>query len=137
MSKDEKKNEEVVEEKVETKEKVSKTKEKGEFDDINRSDKKFSIVKVIGNFIFWGVFIIFIGLAVIAYINYNALENDEEPSMYSSMEEYKIDEDGNKADEGENVTVYNYYIYKVVEHYNEDGRQVSLKLWFLDDVTKD
>ncbi len=110
-------------------EKEVKSKDKAEFEDINKSNKKFSIVKTIGNFIFWAIFIIFIALAIIAYINYNKIENDEEASMYSSKEEYKIDD--------ENVTVYNYFIYKVVEHYNDEGRQVSLKLWFLDDVNED
>ncbi len=141
MDKKEKEITEVVEEKKVDKVKDTKKEEKFERILDEKEKVKSSPLKIIGNVIFWGAFIVFVILAIVAYLNYNRLENDEEPAYYSSMEEYKIDDEGNKldknADEGENVTVYNYYIYKVVEHYNNDGRQVSLKLWFLDDVTKD
>ncbi len=126
---EEKNNAESVKETVDSPVQEKTKKEKSEFDDIIRSNKKGGIFKFIGNLIFWLLFIFLVGLAVIAYLNYNKVENDEEASMYFDKNEYVIEE--------ENVTVYSYLVYKVIDHESADGRQVSLKLWFLDDINED
>ncbi len=87
---------------------------------------KKNVLKIIGNVVFWTVFAVLLVIAGIAFLNFTKVEKGEEASMYSSKEQYEED--------GTNVTVYNYFLYKVVELNSNDQSSVSLKLWFLDDM---
>ena len=55
------------------------------------------------------------------------VKDGKEPNGYASTKTY--------TEETKNVTVYNYYAYKIVKVTDASGKTtVSLKLWFLDDV---
>ncbi len=99
------------------------------FEKIIDEKEKFNVVKLIGNIIFWGVFSVFVVLAIVAFLNYTKVESGDEPYFAFSEKEYNED--------GTDVTVYDYYIYKVVEAQSSENKSVSLKLWFLDDINKD
>ncbi len=125
--------------KVEKQVKEAKTEEvveETEKIDVKKSDlkkdkkekKEFNAIKFIWNAFFWTAFVIFVAMAVGAFVNYNKIEKNEEPFFYFDKEEYK-------TDSGANVTVYDYFVYKIVEEY-EGTASVSLKLWFLPDIAE-
>lgn len=89
---------------------------------------KGKVIKVVWNVVFYGILAIFAFCAIFGIINFNKVKDGNEPSGYSSTKSY--------VEEEKNITVYNYYVYKIVEVTdNETGKTtVSLKLWFLDDA---
>lgn len=125
--KDNKKEMAIKEEKV--KEVAKEITIKKETDEVFYDDKeKGKIVKIIWNVVFYGILVIFAFCAIFGIINFNKVKDGNEPSGYSSTKTY--------VEEDKNVTVYNYYVYKIVKVVDGEGKKntVSLKLWFLDDV---
>lgn len=97
--------------------------ENGEFVE---EHKKRNIGRLIGNIIFYLVLAVFAVCAVFGVINFNKVKDNEQPMGYMSEETYQKDD--------KTVTVYNYFIYKIVKVKSDENTTVSLKLWFLDDV---
>lgn len=95
---------------------------------VNYKQKK-NIWKIIGNVVFWTVFALFLICAITSYINFNRVEDNKEPKYYHIKDTYNEDD--------KDVTVYNYYVYKIVKINDSEGVKVSLKLWFIDDIKKD
>lgn len=90
--------------------------------------EKGKIIRIIWNILFYGIIAIFAFCAIFGVINFNKVQNGNEPSGYASTKSY--------TEDGKNVTVYNYYAYKIVKVSDMENGQntVSLKLWFLDDI---
>ena len=97
--------------------------------DLNKKDKDRSIPKLIGNIIFWLIFLVFAICAMSSYLSFNKVEDNKEPSYYREKRQYQ--------EENKNVTVYDYYVYKIVKVVDNVGTKVSLKLWFLEDINKE
>lgn len=97
--------------------------------EVSKKDKGRSIPKLIGNIIFWLVFLVFAICAVSSYLSFNKVEDNKEPSYYREKRQY--------TEEEKNVIVYDYYVYKIVRVEDNVGTKVSLKLWFLEDIKKE
>ena len=89
--------------------------------------EKGKVGRIIWNVVFYSVLAVFAFCAIFGVINFNKVKDGEEPNGYSKVSNY-VTED-NKT-----VTVYNYYVYKIVKAVENGKETVSLKLWFLDDV---
>ncbi len=88
--------------------------------------KKSKIGKIIGIIVFW---IIIIALSYLVYIGYSdmkRIEAKDNPKHYSEKITYEKD--------GKDITVYKYFIYKIVEVKTDKETSASFKLWFLDDI---
>ena len=116
-------------------EKTNKTKKIVEEISSNKKDdeifydkkEKGKVVRIIWNVVFYGILVVFAFCAVFGVINFNKVKDGKEPNGYASTKTY--------TEETKNVTVYNYYAYKIVKVTDASGKTtVSLKLWFLDDV---
>lgn len=112
-----------------TKKVVEEINSKNKNDDEVFYDKKEKgkIARIIWNVLFYGILVVFAFCAVFGVINFNKVKDGKEPSGYAKMKTY--------TEETKDVTVYNYYAYKIVKVTDASGKTtVSLKLWFLDDV---
>lgn len=116
-------------------EKINKTKKIVEEISSNKKDdeifydkkEKGKVVRIIWNVVFYGILVVFAFCAVFGVINFNKVKDGKELNGYASTKTY--------TEETKNVTVYNYYAYKIVKVTDASGKTtVSLKLWFLDDV---
>lgn len=88
-------------------------------------DKKFNT-----NIIFYILDALLVIIAIyfmLGYINFYKYSNDQKPLFTFSEKKYQVP-DGN-------VTVKNYYIYKIVRHeVTNNSVTYGLKLWFMKDV---
>lgn len=101
---------------------------KDEEEEFYDKKEKGKVIRIIWNVVFYGVLVIFAFCAIFGVINFNKVKDGKEPSGYASTKNYT---EGTK-----NVTVYNYYAYKIVKVSDNatQNHTVSLKLWFLDDI---
>lgn len=90
--------------------------------------EKGKVIRIIWNILFYGVIAVFAFCAIFGVINFNKVQDGNEPTGYASTKTY--------TEDSKNVTVYNYYAYKIVKVSDSKTGQntVSLKLWFLDDI---
>ena len=95
--------------------------------DLNKPNNK-KILRIIGNIVFWLIFVVFLVCAVTSYVNFTKVEDNKEPSYYHTKKNYTEDD--------QKVVVYDYYVYKIVRVDDSKGTKVSLKLWFLSDLNK-
>ncbi len=97
-----------------------------DFKDVAKDAKKNSrLWAIIGNVAFWVVIALFMVIAITGFLNFKKVENNQEPTLYTKQNSYVV--------EDKNVTVYNYFVYKIVKINSNEGLKVSLKLWFLKD----
>jgi len=86
------------------------------------------IIKTFFGILFTLVFLAFLICSIFSYLNFTKVQNKEQPSNYRQVLEYEKD--------GKDVTVYDYYLYKIVKVQNQAQTEVTLKLWFLEDLNK-
>lgn len=112
-----KKEQEVVEEKVEQEEVSQEFVEK---------KKKKGPVKIIINIIVWIVLIFLIASAIIGYVDFQRISENQEPYMVLDEKSYTKDDS--------NVTVYKNIVYKIVKVENNKGTSIKLKPFFMSDL---
>jgi len=65
---------------------------------------------------------------VLGYVNFVKIGNKEEPYLISNTKSYK-------TTKGDNVTVYDAIIYKIVKHeVPNENMTIRIKLWFQEDI---
>lgn len=74
----------------------------------------------IGDIILWIIIILFLINTGVAYLSYRQVSDDSNPSVYL------------KESKKGNDTIYNIGLYKIVISENEEVKNVSLKLFFID-----
>lgn len=90
-----------------------------------KGKKKFNVFNLIINLIALFAVVTFLLLLYFSYTNFNEVKNGNKPTGYKEVKEYNED--------GKEITVYNYTLYKIVIVKNGRTETYMLKPIFTED----
>lgn len=115
--------EEIKEEVTEEENKQEEIEVKQEETPKKEKKKRKGIISIIISIILWIIVLIVLVSVVLGLINFNRISKDEEP--IAVLDTRKIEE------EDQNVTIYDFGVYRIEKTESAKNTTISLKPWFM------
>lgn len=87
-----------------------------------------SVIGTVISIVLWIIVILIFAMGVIGFVNFDRVQNGKDLILLVDEQNYV---EGNIE-----VEVHNFGVYKIVKTVDQEGYTYSLKLWFMDDISK-